>query len=259
MFFSQSCGLAECSTPFNTPSALDIWIIAHLLENVKRFRKLFFSPYCGNATFLRHPVCYSRTTDEKHRLAQTARPLRVLSVSGLLRNKWLTSSTFARFATLRFLGLLPLDILIVSQTFRLVNTFLKTFLKKFLVRQVGIEPHIHLLLSRCPTIERLPHGNGAACVSCVSTTFFQPAWSGSHLYTANRNTLRSGHWDSVLLALVGSPLCGVAVPSPVGFIIAHFVPLVKRVSPFFLKIVIFKWTPIMGGRPFAPPLLMVLL
>ena len=42
-----------------------------------------------------------------------------------------------------------------------------------------------------------------AFVSCVSSTFFQPARSGSHLYTANRNTLRSGHRVMVLHTLVG--------------------------------------------------------
>ena len=52
----------------------------------------------------------------------------------------------------------------------------------------------------------------AACVSCVSTTFFQPAWSGSHLYPANRNTLRSRTLSSrsyptlVGLAFVASAL-----------------------------------------------------
>ena len=30
-----------------------------------------------------------------------------------------------------------------------------------------------------------------ACVSCVSATFFQPVRSGSHLYSAHRNTVRS--------------------------------------------------------------------
>ena len=47
----------------------------------------------------------------------------------------------------------PNHIYIVPQTFQLVNTFFKIFL----VVGVGIEPHIHLLLSRCPTIERPNH------------------------------------------------------------------------------------------------------
>ena len=34
-------------------------------------------------------------------------------------------------------------------------------------------------------------GAPVAFVSCVSSTLFQPARSGSHLYSANRNTLRS--------------------------------------------------------------------
>ena len=43
-----------------------------------------------------------------------------------------------------------------------------------------------------------------AFVSCVSPTFFQPAGSGSHLYPAHRNTVRSDHGAEVLLALVGT-------------------------------------------------------
>ena len=42
-----------------------------------------------------------------------------------------------------------------------------------------------------------------AFVSCVSSTFFQPARSGSHLYSAHRNTVRSGHQVMVLHTLVG--------------------------------------------------------
>ena len=37
------------------------------------------------------------------------------------------------------------------------------------------------------------HHQGLAFVSCVSPTFFQPVGSGSHLYSAHRNTVRSGH------------------------------------------------------------------
>lgn len=104
------------------PSLCD-YSIAYLERLVKGFRKLFFSPYCGNVTFSRHPVCYSCTADEKHRLAQTARPLRVLSVSVLLRNKWLTSSTHRSVHPSAFLGYRPLTVFIVSQVWRLVNTF----------------------------------------------------------------------------------------------------------------------------------------
>ena len=48
--------------------------------------------------------------------------------------------------------------------------------------------------------------------------FLQRTGSGSHLYTANLHTLRSVHRVEVLLALVGTHLFVVALPSP-------FVPL----------------------------------
>ena len=109
----------------------DDFIVPCLKRLVKGFHKLFFSPYCGNATFLRHPVCYSCTADEKHRLAQTARPHRVLSVSDLLRNKWFTSFTNRSARPSAFLGYRPLTVFIVPQVERLVNTFFKTFTKSF--------------------------------------------------------------------------------------------------------------------------------
>lgn len=51
----------------------------------------------------------------------------------------------------------------------------------------------------CPS----PAVGVVAFVSCVSSTFFQPARSGSHLYSAHRNTVRSGHQVMVLHTLVG--------------------------------------------------------
>ena len=51
-----------------------------------------------------------------------------------------------------------------------------------------------------------------ACVSCVSATFFQPVRSGSHLYTANRNTLRSGHGVEGLTDSRGSFPLGLPCP-----------------------------------------------
>ncbi len=104
---------------------------------VKGFRKLFFSPYCVQWTFLRHPVCYSCTTDEKHRLAQTARPLRILSVSDLLRNKWLTSSTHRSTRPSAFLGYRPLTVLIVPHFVGFVKGFYQLF---FRASSVGFEP-----------------------------------------------------------------------------------------------------------------------
>ena len=50
------------------------------------------------------------------------------------------------------------------------------------------------------------HHQGLAFVSCVSPTLFQPAGSGSHLYPAHRNTVRSGHRAQVLRTLVGHSL-----------------------------------------------------
>ena len=72
-----------------------------------------------------------------------------------------------------------------------------------------------------------------AYVSCVSATFFQPVRSGSHLYSAHRNTVRSRtlssrayslSWASTLWWLPCFPLCA--------FIIAHSWLFVKH---FFEK------------------------
>ena len=43
-------------------------------------------------------------------------------------------------------------------------------------------------------------------VSCIIRYYFNPCGTGSHLYTANTNTLRSVHWVKDLLALVGTHL-----------------------------------------------------
>ena len=68
-------------------------------------------------------------------------------------------------------------------------------------------------------------------------TLLQPRGSGSHLYTANRYTLR---WDvfggEVLLALVGFPFFRVASPHLCVFIIAHLVRFVKGFLKNFSKI-----------------------
>ena len=56
------------------------------------------------------------------------------------------------------------------------------------------------------------HHQGLAFVSCVSTTFFQPAWSGSHLYPAHRNTVRSGHRVEGLTDSRGSFPLGLPCP-----------------------------------------------
>ena len=105
-------------------------IVSHSKGFVKGFRKLFFSTYCGNVTFLRHPVCYSCTADGKHRLAQTARPLRILSVSDLRQNKWFTSFIHRSARPSAFLGYRPLTVFIIAHFAGFVKReffFLRTF------------------------------------------------------------------------------------------------------------------------------------
>ena len=72
-----------------------------------------------------------------------------------------------------------------------------------------------------------------ACVPCVSTTFFQPAWSGSHLYSAHRGTVRSGLGESVLLALVGFPVWDCRSLAFCTFSIPYFRRFVKRFFRIF--------------------------
>ena len=76
-------------------------------------------------------------------------------------------------------------------------------------------------------------GVPVAFVSCVSSTFFQPARSGSHLYTANRNTLRSVHRVEDLLALVGTHLSWSPHPPLLCF---HYTTLCGICQALFLKI-----------------------
>ena len=77
-----------------------------------------------------------------------------------------------------------------------------------------------------------------AFVSCVSSTFFQSARSGSHLYPAHRNTVRSGHRVMVLHTLVGiRHLRGCLTLAFCAFIIAHSWLFVKH---FFVKSYIFS-------------------
>ena len=56
------------------------------------------------------------------------------------------------------------------------------------------------------------HHQGLACVSCVSPTLFQPVRSGSHLYPAHRNTVRSGHGVEGLTDSRGSFPLGLPCP-----------------------------------------------
>lgn len=82
----------------------------------------------------------------------------------------------------------------------------------------------------------LYRGCPVAFVSCVSSTFFQPARSGSHLYTANRNTLRSVHRVEVLLALVGTHLSWSPHPPLLCF---HYTTLCGICQALFLSSLIF--------------------
>ena len=56
----------------------------------------------------------------------------------------------------------------------------------------------------------IPHW--VAFVSCVSSTLFQPARSGSHLYPAHRNTVRSDHRVKGLTDSRGSFPLGLPCP-----------------------------------------------
>jgi hypothetical protein len=49
-------------------------------------------------------------------------------------------------------------------------------------------------------------------VSHIIRYYFNPCGTGSHLYSANTNTLRSDHWVKVLQSLVGHPLIGLPYP-----------------------------------------------
>ena len=56
------------------------------------------------------------------------------------------------------------------------------------------------------------HDIRMAFVSCVSPTLFQPVGSGSHLYPAHRNTVRSGHGVEGLTDSRGSFPLGLPCP-----------------------------------------------
>ena len=49
-------------------------------------------------------------------------------------------------------------------------------------------------------------------VSYIIRYYFNPCGTGSHLYSANTNTLRSGHRVEVLLTLVGLPFSRLPYP-----------------------------------------------
>ena len=69
-------------------------------------------------------------------------------------------------------------------------------------------------------------------VSCVIPYYFNRRGTGSHLYTAHTNTVRSGHWESVLLAHVGFPVWDCRSLAFCTLIVSHSKGFVKRVSPF---------------------------
>ena len=139
-------------------------------------------------------------------------------------------------------------------------------------------------------------------VSCIIPYYFNRRGTGSHLYTAHTNTVRSGHRESVLLALVGAPCLGLPFPHLL-YLLYHkpfglSIPFLRELRGFRWLFVVFFysvyrshplvslvgtplnclncttifvacqegfaiftetfcscWTPIVGGRPFAPPLL----
>ena len=70
-------------------------------------------------------------------------------------------------------------------------------------------------------------------VSYIIRYYFNPCGTGSHLYSANTNTLRSVHWVKVLLALVGTHTRGrLALPFCI-LIISQTLRFVKTFFNFF--------------------------
>ena len=59
-------------------------------------------------------------------------------------------------------------------------------------------------------------------VSCIIPYYFNPWGTGSHLYPANTNTLRSGHRVEVLPTLVGLSLWDCLALAFCILIISHF-------------------------------------
>ena len=90
----------------------------------------------------------------------------------------------------------------------LIVSHLEPFVKRFFKNSLAI-PDIflggQLLVSWL-------HHQGLAFVSCVSPTLFQPVGSGSHLYSAHRNTVRSGHRVKGLTDSRGSFPLGLPCP-----------------------------------------------
>lgn len=71
-------------------------------------------------------------------------------------------------------------------------------------------------------------------VSYIIRYYFNPCGTGSHLYSANTNTLRSDRGAEVLLALVGIRSLGRLALPFCTLIVSHFKGFVKR-EFFFLR------------------------
>ena len=85
--------------------------------------------------------------------------------------------------------------------------------------------------------------------------FLQRTGSGSHLYSANLHTLRSGHGAEVLLTLVGLSLWDCLALSFCTLIVSYFKGFVKRFFELFSfgREILFYFTQLrIGERLFAP-------
>ena len=73
-------------------------------------------------------------------------------------------------------------------------------------------------------------------VSCIIPYYFNRWGTGSHLYTAHTNTVRSDHWELVLLALVGAPCLGLPFPHLLYLLYHNFCGLSRGFRSFCRKL-----------------------
>ena len=92
------------------------------------------------------------------------------------------------------------------------------------------------------------HHQGLAFVIGISATLFQPVRSGSHLYSANLHTLRSGHRVEVLPTLVGLSLWDCLTLAFCTLIVSYFKGFVKNFFEEFLFHLIVDWVSV-APRP----------
>ena len=124
--------------------------------------------------------------------------------------------------------------------YHILNHLSRGFFIFFLGAVGDSNPHFNFSPHLGDTLTCSPMG--LAFVSCVSSTFFQPARSGSHLYSAHRNTMRSGHGAEVLLTLVGLSLWDCLALSFCTLIVSHFKGFVKRFFELFRSVGRFCFT-----------------